>query len=88
MATYTTYEAKAKFSEVLRRVRAGERVIISYHGDEVAEMRPLTPPGNEAAALRRLEERGALAAAQAPGGELRPLARRRGALARFLADRE
>ncbi|MYA59219.1 MAG: type II toxin-antitoxin system prevent-host-death family antitoxin, partial [Chloroflexi bacterium] len=30
--TYSTYEAKAKFSEVIRRVREGETVVVSYHG--------------------------------------------------------
>ena len=31
--TYSTYEAKARFSETIRKVRAGQRIIIS-HGDE------------------------------------------------------
>ena len=35
--TYSTYEAKAKFSEVIRKVRAGQRVVIAYRGEEIAE---------------------------------------------------
>jgi prevent-host-death family protein len=38
--TYSTYEAKAKFSEVMRKVRAGQRIVIAYHGEEIAEIRP------------------------------------------------
>ncbi|MXZ69421.1 MAG: type II toxin-antitoxin system prevent-host-death family antitoxin [Acidimicrobiia bacterium] len=28
MVTYSTYEAKARFSEVIRRVRAGQTVVV------------------------------------------------------------
>ena len=40
METYSTYEAKAKFSEVIRKVRAGQTVRIAYRGEEIAEVRP------------------------------------------------
>ena len=30
---YSTYEAKAKLSEILRKVRAGQSIGISYRGD-------------------------------------------------------
>ena len=36
--TYSTYEAKAKFSEIMRKVREGKHVYISYRGKEVAEI--------------------------------------------------
>ena len=55
---YSTYEAKAKFSEILRKVRAGGTVRISYHGEEVAEVRPLPPPQNLEGSLRRMEKEG------------------------------
>jgi prevent-host-death family protein len=42
-----SYEAKSKLPEFLRRVRAGEKFVITHHGKPIAE---LTPP---AAALRR-----------------------------------
>ena len=35
---YSTYEAKAKLSEILRKVRAGQKVGISYRGELVAEV--------------------------------------------------
>jgi prevent-host-death family protein len=87
-ATYTTYEAKARLSEILRRVRAGQHVTISYRGEVVAEVRPLYETRDPARALKELEEQGVVAPPEAPSGDLAPLARRRGALRRFLAGRE
>lgn len=87
--TYSTYEAKAKFSEVIRKVRAGQRVVISYRGEEIAEIRPLK--GAEAGVeetLERLEDQGVLSRGRAPIGTLRPVAKKPGALKRFLDSRE
>jgi prevent-host-death family protein len=87
--TYSTYEAKARLSEILRAVRErGERVVISYHGEPVAEIRPYEPEVGE-----RLEER--VARLEGSGvvvrgsrrGALGQVAERPGALARFLAER-
>lgn len=87
-ATFSTYEAKARFSELLRRVRGGETIQISYHGAAVAEMRPL-PASPESAAERMatLEREGRLVPPRGAGA-FTPIARRPGALARFLAARE
>ena len=41
--TYSTYEAKARFSEVLRQVREGETVTVTYRGEPVAEIRLIQP---------------------------------------------
>ncbi len=85
---YTAYEAKAKFSELLRKVRNGQRVVISYHGENVAELRPLAPPPEDLeASLRELELSGRVGPPAAREGDLKPLAKRRGALARFLTSR-
>jgi len=86
--TYSTYEAKARFSEVLRKVRAGQRVLITYHGQNVAEIRPVRPPRGLAERVRLAEEQGVVSAAAERRGKLRPLAKRPGALARFLESRE
>ena len=89
--TYTTYEAKAKFSEIMRRVRNGERVIVSYHGTEVAEIRPIEQSKPLESTLREMESEGILSPASPPSafsGDLVPLARRPGALDRFLESRE
>lgn len=87
--TYSTYEAKARFSEVLRRVRAGQRIRITHHGKEVAEIIPVNDQEQGLGPrLEALEERGLLHRAAAPVGEWPPATRRPGALARFLEERE
>jgi prevent-host-death family protein len=85
---YSTYEAKAKFSEVMRKVRAGQRVVIAYRGDEIAEIRSIASADKTLAdSLARLEDQGLLGRARKPIGKLRPLAKKPGALARFLESR-
>ena len=37
------YEAKVKFSELLRRVEKGERFVITKHGVPVAVLEPVSP---------------------------------------------
>jgi len=86
--TYSTYEAKAKFSEIMRKVRDGQRVIISYRGEEVAEVRPYRRAMSNEEAFAELVDRGVLLPATERRGDLAPIARRPGALARFLESRE
>ena len=87
--TYSTYEAKAKFSEIIRKVRAGQRVVIAYRGEEIAEIRPLDKNGGRlASSLKRLEDRGAIRHSEERTGPLKPIARKPGALSRFLDSRE
>jgi len=89
METYSTYEAKAKFSEVIRKVRAGQTVRIAYHGEEIAEVRPLYGVrASLSKRVTRLEEQGVLGRPGKPGGAVRPLVRKPGALRRFLESRE
>lgn len=88
--TYPIYEAKARFSEVIRQVREGRTVTISYRGEPVAEIRPVQrlrkPTLDER--LQELELRGSLVRSTIPKRMLRPVERRPGALARFLAERD
>ena len=86
--TYSTYDAKARFSEVIRKVRGGKRVVIEYHGEPVAEILPIAAtPQPLADRIAALERAGAITLA--PGGSAyRPVARRRGSLKRFLRERE
>ncbi len=89
MQTYSTYEAKAKFSEVIRKVRAGQKVVISYRGKEIAEIRPIKGIGGGLArSIERLEEEGVLSKPQRAIGRLEPIAKTPGALTRFLESRE
>ena len=85
---YSTYQAKARFSEVIRLVREGTAVTITYRGDPVAEMRPLAP---EATSIdehfAQLEKRGIVVPAADPHSPLSAGPRIPGGLARFFADR-
>ena len=88
VTTYSTYDAKAKFSEVIRRVRGGETVIVSYRGDPVAEIKPVEPPKTSLDDhLNDLERRGELIGLRGPRRGFKPLGRRPGALKRFLEER-
>ena len=86
---YSTYEAKARFSEVIRHVREGKTVTVSYRGEPVAEIRRIQRQQQQTIGERLddLQRRGVLVRSGAPGQTLRPVARRPGALARFLAER-
>ncbi len=41
--TMGAYEAKVRFSEILREVEKGERIVITKHGVPIAVLRPLHP---------------------------------------------
>ena len=54
---YSTHQARARLSELLRHVRDGKTVTITYRGEPVAEVRPLetevkTTPGVNSRAKR------------------------------------
>lgn len=88
---YSLYEAKAKFSEIVRAVRErGDTITISYHGEPVAEIRPIEPAGSAVAQrIAELEASGVLVPAES--GRVRlpdPIVRHRGALERFLTERD
>ena len=85
---YSTYDAQVRFSEILRKVREGKVVTISFRGRPIAEVRPIEQGGKGLAEhVRRLEDRGAIVRSGEPRGKLRPLVRKRGALSRFLRER-
>ncbi|HSK77103.1 MAG TPA: hypothetical protein VLQ45_11640 [Thermoanaerobaculia bacterium] len=93
METYTIEEAEKNFEEILRKIRAGHRVLLVDEVGDFAEIRPLAPralsgdPVEDA--LRELEEEGILSSpAVRPEGEITPIAVVPGALARFLASRD
>ena len=87
--TYSTYEAKARFSEILRKVRNGETVLVSYRGKEVAEIRPVREKElTTEEKLKRLEERGVIVRGRGSVKDLKPIANRPGAVQRFLDSRD
>ncbi|MBI4615552.1 MAG: type II toxin-antitoxin system prevent-host-death family antitoxin [Planctomycetes bacterium] len=89
--TYSTYEAKARFSEVLKKVREGHRVIITYRGKEIAELRAIVR-GRVPVLEERLAELEAAGEIRRPrkrfSAETGSLAKKPGALARFLESRD
>ncbi len=86
--SYPACEAKARFAEVIRQVREGKTVTVSYRGEPAAEIRPMQPkPATIERRLEDLERRGVLVQSRQPRRPLRAVARRPGALKRFLAER-
>jgi prevent-host-death family protein len=86
--TFSTYDAKARFSEVMRLVRLGRTVTVTYHGEPVAEIRPLSQSSGTNARMEWLRGRGALKGPEAGERSFAAVARRPGALERFLAERD
>jgi prevent-host-death family protein len=85
--TYSTYEAKARFSELLKQVREGRVITVTWHGEPIAEIRPIDRDGGTAARLEWLRSRGVIGERATRDVPLRAIAKRPGALARFLAER-
>lgn len=87
---YTTYQAKTRFTEIIRKVRERRRVIVTYRGKPVAQIIPLDQSSDddpEQAYVRGVES-GLITPAEGSIDEIRPIARRPGALARFLDERD
>ena len=85
---YSTHEAKARFSEILRQVRQGKTVTISYRGKPVAEIRSIRrKPATTEGRLEELEQRGVLVRPSGRRRSLKVVEPRAGALKRFLAER-
>ena len=86
--TYSTYEAKARLSELLGRVRKGDVVTITHRGEPIAEVRPVE---RAAASLSsRIDDlrKNGIIAQKGQKGTFKVLTRRTGALRRFLDSRE
>ena len=47
MTTIGAYEAKSRFSELIRRVSRGEQILITHHGVPVAVLSPLEPASTQ-----------------------------------------
>lgn len=63
-------ELRNQVSEVIRRVRSGERILITSNGVPVAELGPVT--GGRADSLEELAEAGLLRLPRAPGRKSDP----------------
>ncbi|HSR69650.1 MAG TPA: type II toxin-antitoxin system prevent-host-death family antitoxin [Acidobacteriota bacterium] len=91
MDVYSTYEAKAKFSEIMRKVRAGQHVFVTFHGRKVAEIRPIAQEEQSLEdRVRQLRQEGVMVPSSypRPHGMPKPIAVPSGALRRFLEERD
>ena len=87
--TYSVYEAKARFSQIIREVRDGEDVTVSYRGAPVARIRAISKdqPDTLEQRIKALRRQGILVPSDSPNFEFNSVAHVPGALERFLADR-
>ena len=91
---YSLYDAKAKLSALVRRVRDGHTIVITVHGERVAELRPIDKQARPQTLDERIAElmaRGLIGPAKHKPSDpavLRVGKRKPGALKRFLEDRE
>ena len=85
---YSTCEAMARFSDIVRRVREGRTVTVLYRGEPVAEIPAIQ---RECMTLEQCFDDLARRGIVVPSGQakepLRVLERRPGALRRFVGDR-
>ena len=88
---FSVYEAKTRLSEILRGVRERrETYVVTYHGEPIAEIRPIEASGGATFAdrLEELRARGELVGGRKPtSDDFRPVAHVPGALQRFLDER-
>ena len=85
---HPVHQAKAKLSEILPRVKRGRSVSISERGREIAHVVPVSRATDLATRVAELERDGLIRSGRGSIKAIAPLARRRGALGRFLASRE
>ena len=87
--TYSLYEAKSKLSAIVRMVREGHTVVVTLHGEPVVEMRPIEArSGGIEARMDDLADRGVLVRSASRRARQAVVARKPGALKRFLEDRD
>ena len=87
-SVYSTREAKIRFSEVIRKVKAGNRIAITDRGEEIAVIAPPEKKPNPEEALRLMEAQGLTSQGPLVTGPFQPAVRKPGALKRFLESRE
>lgn len=91
MAEYSIYDAKSRFSEVLRQVKARREIIITERGKRIARIVPYEPGEEETIDERmaRWQAEGKVTPAEAPPAaiEVAPHGKSPGLLQQFLAER-
>ena len=86
-ARYSIYEAKTHLSGLLRQVKQGVAVTISDRGRDVARVVPIKAASDLASKLEVLAASGVVTAPKSSRIRVVPVAKRPGALRRFLESR-
>lgn len=90
--SYSIYNAKAKFSEVIRLAKSGKCVLVTERGTPVAEVVPYREHAEtleeRIARLTREGVTSPVTVSPKTIARLKPLAHRPGAVKRFLASRD
>lgn len=85
---YSIYDAKAKFSALLQRVKKGKRLVITHRGEPIAR---IIPYRNESVSLEdrlhSFESEGQLTKVESQWDPV-PVQKKQGALSRFFEERE
>lgn len=86
--TYSIYETKSHLSRLLKRVKNGQELIVTERGEPIARVIPYQKKQTLNARIQELKNHGIIMKRRAknlafPAGE-----KRRGALKRFLTERE
>lgn len=85
---YSTYDAKAKFSELLRKVKKNKKIVITSRGIPIAELVPFSNDNETTLErLSRLEQQGIVDGDTRIRDPFEPLQKSAGALKRFLTSR-
>ncbi len=85
---YSIYQAKARLSEIIRRVKRNGTVVITERGKPVARVVPLPRDNGLDPRLQELHASGQIVGnPDADPGRIGPIAHRPGALRRFLESR-
>jgi len=85
---YSVYDAKAKLSEILRQLKRSHSVVITERGVDVARVIPAEPASGLDKRIKALYQSGVITMnPSADPRKIGPVARRPGALKRFMASR-
>ncbi|MEI6805930.1 MAG: type II toxin-antitoxin system prevent-host-death family antitoxin [Myxococcaceae bacterium] len=85
---YSIYETKARFSEILRMVKAGKEVIVNERGHSIARILPFKKPDNLQEHWDWLCSSGQILKTNIAKKDFSPQKQAKGALERFLKERE
>lgn len=85
--SYSVYETKAKLSELLRKVKSGESIVVTERGQPIATLIPFSKPSSIKQLIAELETSGNIISAKPSNGKKFLTYPRPGGLKRFLQDR-